>query len=260
MVRGALSALARRQKIRVEKDKRMEQALAAWDVELAKPDDVPRYPQTFIAEKYGVKASTLWARINGRPGISDFNKTKQKLTVAEELLVKEYLLAMAARGLPLTNRMLREKAEAILSARLGLPMHLNKGWSRYFLNRHDGLKSYWSKPLERARANGLNPPAVKVYFDTIEPLLTSEDDAKRVPPGNTYGVDESGFNLGLTSKQKVIGGAGQKGQHSRVEGTRENITVIETICADGTCLKPTVIFKAKNLWTSWMENNPDDAR
>ncbi|KAF9504723.1 hypothetical protein BS47DRAFT_1249117, partial [Hydnum rufescens UP504] len=37
---------------------------------------------------------------------------------------------------------------------------------------------------------------------------------------------------------------------------RENITVLDTICADGTYLKPVVIFKAKQLSAGWVCNNP----
>ncbi|KAF9513196.1 hypothetical protein BS47DRAFT_1296650, partial [Hydnum rufescens UP504] len=36
----------------------------------------------------------------------------------------------------------------------------------------------------------------------------------------------------------------------------ENITILDTICADGSCLTPIVIFKAKQLSVGWMQDNP----
>ena len=44
--------------------------------------------------------------------------------------------------------------------------------------------------------------------------------------------------------QHRVGGAG-----------RENVTTIVTICADGTVLKPIIIFKGKNVMKKWTENN-----
>ena len=36
-------------------------------------------------------------------------------------------------------------------------------------------------------------------------------------------------------------------QHLQESGTKENITVLVTICTDGTALLPTIIFKNKGL-------------
>jgi hypothetical protein len=42
-------------------------------------------------------------------------------------------------------------------------------------------------------------------------------------------------------------------------GTRENITIIVTICADGTSTPPAVIFKGNAYQVKWGENNPLNA-
>ncbi|PPQ95582.1 hypothetical protein CVT25_000809 [Psilocybe cyanescens] len=39
-------------------------------------------------------------------------------------------------------------------------------------------------------------------------------------------------------------------------GTRENITGIVTICADGTTIRPAVIFKGNAYNVRWGDNNP----
>ena len=36
---------------------------------------------------------------------------------------------------------------------------------------------------------------------------------------------------------------------------RENVTAIVTICADGTTLQPTIVFKGKNFMKKWGTNN-----
>ena len=68
-------------------------------------------------------------------------------------------------------------------------------------------------------------------------------------------MDESGFPLSNQGRQKVIGRRGTKTQHKQGGADRENVTAIVTICADGTVLNPTVIFKGKNIMAKWGDNN-----
>jgi hypothetical protein len=44
-------------------------------------------------------------------------------------------------------------------------------------------------------------------------------------------------------KERVVGPAGIKVQHQQQSGNQENITVLLTICANGTLIAPTVIYK-----------------
>ena len=53
----------------------------------------------------------------------------------------------------------------------------------------------------------------------------------------------------------MIGCCGTKMQHKQGGADCENVTAIVTICADGTVLNPTVIFKGKNIMAKWGENN-----
>ena len=69
-------------------------------------------------------------------------------------------------------------------------------------------------------------------------------------------MDKSGFPTGDPRTERVIGRRGTKVQHKQTEGDRENMTVLVTICADGTSLRPTIIFKGKNFMTKWNDNNP----
>jgi DDE superfamily endonuclease len=84
---------------------------------------------------------------------------------------------------------------------------------------------------------------------------------------NMYNMDEKGFLIGVLNKSKRIYtkseavrgkllGAGQ-------DGNREWITVIASICADGTSLPPGLIYQAisGNLQDSWLQDfNPKQHR
>ncbi|KAG8925761.1 hypothetical protein FRC01_009737 [Tulasnella sp. 417] len=151
--------------------------------------------------------------------------------------------------------MINEKARSMLQAKRGEEVELGQEWKTRFMRRHPDLQTYRATPLDRIRANGLNPTVLKDYEDTVEELFTLH----KPPERNIFGADEVPMNCGIAPRQKVVGKAGQRVQHHQTNGEKENITCIETICADGTVLRPTVIFKGKYRMDSWQENNPDGA-
>ncbi|KAF9524941.1 hypothetical protein CPB83DRAFT_725609, partial [Crepidotus variabilis] len=59
-----------------------------------------------------------------------------------------------------------------------------------------------------------------------------------IKPGNIYGMDESGFPPSHQGVERVVGRRGTKTQHKTGSANRENVTVLVTICADGTALDP----------------------
>ena len=58
-------------------------------------------------------------------------------------------------------------------------------------------------------------------------------------------MDESRFPPSHGGVERVVGHRGAKGQHKISSANRENVTTLVTICADGTSLKPTIIFKGQ---------------
>ncbi|THV00391.1 DDE-domain-containing protein [Dendrothele bispora CBS 962.96] len=68
-------------------------------------------------------------------------------------------------------------------------------------------------------------------------------------------MDKTNCPRGNLGKDRVAGGAGKKTQHQQGGADKEMVTAIVTICADGTTLQPTIIFKGSNLWEDWCQNN-----
>ncbi|TFK78829.1 hypothetical protein K466DRAFT_579305 [Polyporus arcularius HHB13444] len=56
-------------------------------------------------------------------------------------------------------------------------------------------------------------------------------------------MDEMGIWQGIGVKEHVLGPAGQKVQYQQQSGDCKNITMIATICTDGTSIAPAVIYK-----------------
>ncbi len=82
------------------------------------------------------------------------------------------------------------------------------------------------------------------YFDLVEEKIVRYD----VEPENRYNMDEKGFMIGAVGRTKRVFSKRQykKKQYrqSLQGGNREWITVLATVCANGTSLPPHLMYKA----------------
>ncbi|KAJ6453501.1 hypothetical protein C8R45DRAFT_763363, partial [Mycena sanguinolenta] len=90
-------------------------------------------------------------------------------------------------------------------------------------------------------ARSLNPEAVKSWVTLVQKYIIDMG----VSPDRLYGMDESGFSTGYTEKERVIGARGTKTQHKQGGASRQNITVLVTICSDGV-VRPIIILPGMN--------------
>jgi len=171
-----------------------------------------------------------------------------------------FCIENANRGFPLAPRRVKLHAERILIARLGhkFPIGgLGKEWTTRFLSRHaHELGHYWSRAIDSARGRAVNEVTREEYFRLLKEVREEYD----IPDELVYGADESGLQTGIGQKEYVVGGKGKHVQHQDRSGNRENITALPTICADGTCLAPLVIFKGNAFQIKWLQENPLNAR
>lgn len=255
MVKFADSKLTRDRKAREKLEDNIQRAVDAYRLE-QKIGNHLGYRK--IASMFGVTMGTLRNRVNGGRSIIEVNAAKQKLSVNDEKQLTELLQLSSDRGLPFTSDEIRQAANALLRARHG-PFFEPVGtqWISRFLNRHRSeVKTYWSNHLDMQRAQLLNPTAVKQWFDLVEEGLVR----KGIPPELIYGMDESGFQLANDARVRCIGRTEKKMQSRQGGASREIITSLVTICADGTCLKPLVIFKGQYIMQKWARNNVADVR
>jgi len=71
-------------------------------------------------------------------------------------------------------------------------------------------------------------------------------------PQDIYGFDESGFPFGGDGQRlRVVTHPNTSIQHIQRGGNRENVTVMITVCGDGSTLVPTILFKGKRMMKDW---------
>ena len=257
MVYRALSEQVKQQKATARHNGRMRAAIDEYREQELNPNAADRLSYRAVADKHDMSKSTLQRLVNGGISMSAFNASKQQLIPAEERIIVDFCLESADRGFPLTVTNVYKCADNILTVRLGDDHPpLGHNWVNNFLTRHrDELQTHWSKLLDTQRGQALNPTNVKLWFDMVKEHIVDTG----ILPGNIYGMDESGFPPSDQGTQRVIGRRGTKTQHAQVSAEHENVTAIITICADGTVLKPSIIFKGQNIIKKWGDKNVSDA-
>ncbi|RPD80572.1 DDE-domain-containing protein, partial [Lentinus tigrinus ALCF2SS1-7] len=197
-----------------------------------------------------------------------YTRTKKRIKLAKNTIqrqdvVVEFAIETAIRGFPLNHCRLKEHVNSICHAKLGerFPQTgVGVQWTYRFVERHwERLRPYWAHALDNSRARAVNPHTKEAYFALLKKVLDGDEGEEEIQPECIYGMDETGLQLGVGVAERVIGPAGANVQYQQGSGNRENITVLVTICADGTSTPPAVIYKSEAFHTSWKQDNPLNA-
>jgi hypothetical protein len=252
-------------------DELMSRAVSAYLAELEKPYRSRRGLRTICKdfeqlyfEEMGVRIplsfSTLSRLASGGRNREEANEHRRWLTSIEEDIIVTFTIEMGARGFPLSHRRLKEHVDRIACARLGskFPTQgVGKNWTaRFMLRVSDRVKMADSRPLEDKRGRAVNPHANTHYWGELDRSFQKYKFKQEA----SFGSDEIGVLARGSDRERVITSRKKKGpQYQQRAGTRENTTVIVTICADGTSIPPTVIFKGASYQVSWGDDNPLNA-
>lgn len=212
---------------------------------------VPSYAE--IAQICSVPRETLRRRVAKLPSRINAAAERGWLTASQSAKLIHHILDCADKGFP--NRRKDIERHALEIARIAHPKLTKLGphWVDRFLARHhDELTTHWTANLEHSRAAGVNSTSIPHWFDLLEATCNKYNFA----PECVYAFDESGFPFGGDGMRvRVVGRKDTKIQHIQRGGNRENVTVMVTICADGTTVCPTVLFKGKRMYQHWSEHN-----
>lgn len=276
MVGRAKSATKKCQITREEETRLMAKAVELYQTEQARPQgekkmglrkvcvEVQKAHLKNTGRTVTLNHNTLGNYVKGRRTLASFNAAKSWLLPEEAEQVINYIVELGDRGFPISLKRLKEHVDQICRARLGDGFPANgvgKQWAGRFLEKHsDRLDAYRPRKLEAARARAVNPHTNDAWFTLLGNELETGDNGAPISPECLFGTDETGIQTGEgATQERVIGRAGRNVQYQQKDGNRENITVIVTICADGTSLPPAVIFKGKAFQVKWKQNNPAKA-
>ena len=169
----------------------------------------------------------------------------------DEAELVEYIRGLTERHLMPTRQMIINFATPLCD------WEPSDSWVTRFLHRHhDTLLTAWSTPMESVRHKADSSEKYNQYFTLLHQKMAEHE----VLPENTYNMDEKGFMIGVILRAKrcfdrVLYERKQNKQ-SQHDGNREWVTVLATICADGSTLPPGIIFPAAGtaVQASWVHD------
>ena len=152
----------------------------------------------------------------------------------EEILVK-WIKIQGRHGIPMTYSSVVQCAHAISGKQV------KESWPKQFCKHHPDLKMKKTTGLEKACVKALNQFSVDEFFSMLAEVMKEF----HILPGNIYNMDEKGIQLGIGARISDMIDHDQQTLFLIEDGNRELVTVIETICADGSVLHPSVIFQGQ---------------
>jgi hypothetical protein len=212
-----------------------------------------------IADRFGCSRVTLARRHQGlQAPRSDAAHNRQALHPQQEIELLRYIERLTSQGLPPTRTTIRRLASEIAQKELGVR------WVDRYIQRHQiDLVSRWATGKDRLRHQADSQLKYSLYFELLRNKLGQYD----IEPRNMYNMDEKGFLLGILTRSKRVFSRrlyeeGKVKEHIQ-DGSREWITLLACICADGSHLEPAIIYQSASgsIQDSWLQAfDPDDHR
>ncbi|KAJ5111572.1 hypothetical protein N7532_002107 [Penicillium argentinense] len=208
-----------------------------------------------LAREHGVSRSLLSARLHGRGTLTSRKPTNKALEETQEQAIIRWIDQLDEYGISPTPKMIEGCANQILCRNTPddtRPRHVGNAWVYRFISRlPQKFKLIKQKPIEKKRLTSEDIGLQTAWFDRLEIVM------RNIPSCNIYNFDETGFQLGQGKPQKVVTKYQQhaaKGNPS--SGSRESVTAIECICADGSdVVPPYFIFSGRYHLQKWYESN-----
>ena len=215
----------------------------------------PRFPYTKYAAKWGVDRSTLSRRHRGVTGPREARHDHDRnLTTTQQQELVQYITKLCEQGLAPTREMVQNFGSAIA----GKPVSMS--WVTRFIDQNNiHLTSQWAAPIDRSRHNADYGLRYKRYYDELYHKISHYNIEERL----IWNMDEKGFMIGQIGRMKRVFNKSfyntKKTKTFTHDGNREWITILATICADGSSLPPSIIYAAKsgNVYNTWVDDIPD---
>ncbi|RPA73220.1 DDE-domain-containing protein, partial [Ascobolus immersus RN42] len=115
-----------------------------------------------------------------------------------------------------------------------------------FLRRHPSIQSKLGVQLDRSRHIAKDRTVIRDYFQKFQRIIQKYN----IRPSDVYNFDEKGVLIGKSARRKVVVRRGQKVPYFAGDGSREWVTVVETVraapsIADGCIVPPVFISKGQ---------------
>ncbi|KAJ8226388.1 hypothetical protein LV160_009114, partial [Aspergillus fumigatus] len=151
------------------------------------------------ARVYNVPYTTLQRRLKGHTFRAELRANGHKMTQNEEDSLIRWILSMDQRGAAPRPSHVREMANILLAQRGSTPTQtVGEKWVYNFINRHDEIKTRFSRRYNHQRAKCEDPKIILEWFNRVQITIMQHG----ITLEDIYNFDETGFAMGLVATAK----------------------------------------------------------
>ena len=205
----------------------------------------------------GIPATSLKDHVHGKT-IKRNNRRQGVLTVEEETALVKWMLEMQDHAHPISIFELRRKVAEITQEQWtpftdGIP---DKGWLKWFRNRHPELTLRSAQGLDEGRARGLNPSSVASLYENLQKAYEEHSYS----PSHIWNADESEAQAGRNGGGTLVfARRGTRSVHTTIPSSNEHLTVLSTVNALGQSIPNFYIFKGKRKLRNYIVRCEQDS-
>jgi len=210
----------------------------------------PKLTLNRAAAIYEVPRARLRRRSTGIPSRADWVPKQRKLSDLEEQTIIEYVLDLDSRGFPPRLAGVEEMANRLLTEREAQPV--GKHWASNFIKRHLELQMRSFRKYDYKRAQCEDPALIRQWFSLVENTMAKYG----IGSNDLYNFDETGFLMGMIRSGMVVTGAERRGNPKSIQpGSREWVTVIQAINAEGWAVPPLIVVAGQYHLATWYQDH-----
>ncbi|EED11943.1 conserved hypothetical protein [Talaromyces stipitatus ATCC 10500] len=233
-----------------------EEELIAKALSACQHEKKPNFSK--LSREYGVSRKKLSRRWHGLPSRSTRPPTRRLLSLDQEKALILWIEYLDNIGAPPTNQQIEESANYLLGKDFSGPgeaPRAGKNWVHDFIKRLP--KQYVrivQKPQEKERTVAEHYGEIERWFIDLELAIQQY----KIRPQNLWNFNETGFIVGQEKDEAVVTAYPKTSKRVSSLSSRESITVIEGINAEGKIIPPLLIPKGKVHLEEWYRHIKND--
>jgi hypothetical protein len=230
-------------------ESQIETALAAMDAN-------PFLKPSVAARDYAVPYRTLLRRHNGGKPSNSRGGHNKKLNSVQDQALRDYIFMLHGCGTPANLETVLTGANRLLFYSTGdLKQTVSRRWVKRWIQRQsEYLKTLKSKPISAKRLNSHKVEEIEEHFKAFQKCK----DYWGIQDTDIYNFDETGFQIGVSTGEKVLVPIDCKAVYTADPENRELITSVETIGYGGHMVPPFIIFSGAYHLRRNFKNNIDE--
>lgn len=193
----------------------------------------------------------LLARWHGTPSKLEQDPRGRKLNEEQEQALIRFIDSMDEKGLCIRKPMVTDAANSILKLSHEGPLFktpvVGPNWTKRFLERHPEFTVQRQKTLDLNRKMAHDPLTIETFFWRYKAAVQKY----AIQLQDIWNFDETGFRIGIGKNQWIVTRDNRRPAYIPSSTSRELVTCIEAVSADGRLIPPMLIIAGKNHMEQW---------